>query len=136
MKKCENIFFAFKLILGFPIAGLVWTFLIYYFSVAEIPNFKIAYWIGGTGITLGVLCMLSRKAYGIIFKLWQQFTHFIDLVITWATLPLFYYFLLTPFSVVLRFFGKAAMKKKSSQNTTFWKTIKPPSSLKQYLRQF
>ena len=136
MKNRENFIFALKLIIGFPIAGLVWTFLIYYFSGTESLNFKIAYWIGGTGVTLGALCMLSNYAYSLIFKLWNLLIRFIDLCITWTTLPLFYYLLFTPFAYALRIFGKAAMKKMSPQSTTFWKTVNPPSSLKQYLRQF
>ena len=136
MKNRENFLFAIKFIIGFPIAGLVWTFLIYYFSGTESLNFNIALWIGGTGGTLGVLCMLSQNAYSLIFEFWNLLIRFIDLCITWTTLPLFYYFLFPPFAFALRFFGKAAMKKMRPQSTTFWKTVNPPSSLKQYLRQF
>ena len=136
MKNRENFLFAIKFIIGFPIAGLVWTFLIYYFSGTESLNFNIAYWIGGFGVALGVLCMLSNYAYSLIFKLWNLLIYFIDLCITWTTLPLFYYFLFTPFAFAIRIFGKAAMKENRPQSTTFWKTVNPPSSLKQYLRQF
>jgi hypothetical protein len=136
LKNRKNIFFAIKLIVGFPIAGIVWTFLIYYFSSAEIPNLKIAYWIGGIGVTLGVLSILSRHTYTLIFKIWNLLIRCIDLCIIWMTLPFFYYFLFTPFAFALRFFGKATMKKTSPQKTTFWKTVRQPSSLKQYLRQF
>lgn len=136
MKNRKNIFFAIKLIVGFPIAGIVWTFLIYYFSGTEIPNFKIAYWIGGIGVTLGFSCILSHCAFTLIFKIWNLLIRCIDLCIIWMTLPFFYYFLFTPFAFALRFFGKATMKKTSPQSTTFWKTVRQPSSLKQYLRQF
>ena len=136
MKNRKNIFFAFKLIFGFPVAGIVWTFLIYYFSGSEIPKFKIAYWIGGVGATLGSLCILSQFSYNLIYKLWVNLIHFIDICITWITLPLFYFFLFTPFALILRCFGKACMKKTSPSDTTFWKVVNPPSSLKQYLRQF
>ena len=136
MKKHVNNLFAIKLIVGLPIAGLVWTFLIYYFSGAESLNFKIAYWIGGIGVALGALCILSHNAYTLIFKLWNLLIRFIDFCITWTTLPFFYYFLLTPFAFALRIFGKAAMKKKMPQSTTFWKIVNPPTSPKQYLRQF
>ena len=136
MKNRENFLFALKLVIGFPIAGCVWTFLIYYFSGKESLNFNIAYWIGGTGVALGALCILSHKAYSLIFKSWKFLIYFIDLCITWTTLPLFYYLLFTPFAFALRIFGKASMKKLSPQSSSFWKTINPPSSLKQYLRQF
>ena len=128
--------FAIKLIFGFPIAGIVWTFLIYYFSSAEIPNFKIAYWICGVGVALGVLSILSRYAYSIIFKFWNLLIHLIDVGITWFTMTIFFYFLFTPFAFAIRFFGKATMKKTTSRSPTLWKSVRQPSSLKQYLRQF
>ena len=108
--------------------------LIYYFSDAEFPNFKIAYWIGGIGITLGVLCMLSHKAYGLIFILWKKFAHFIDLVITWSTL--LFIVLLTLFQLFFAFLVKLLWKQKNSQNTTFWKTIKPPHLLNNIFANF
>jgi hypothetical protein len=122
--------------ISFPIAGLVWTFLIYFFSGAESLNFNIAYSIGGVGVALGAFCILSQNAYSLIFEFWNLLIRFIDLCITWTTLPLFYYLLFTPFAFALRFFGKAAMKENRPQSTTFWKTVNPSASLKQYLRQF
>ena len=94
------------------------------FSGTESLNFNIAYWIGGTGVALGALCHFSHKAYSLIFKLWNFLIYFIDLCITWTTLPLFYYLLFTPFAFALRIFGKASMKKSSPQSSSFWKTIK------------
>lgn len=136
MKNREDILFSVKLILGFPITGLAWTFLIYFFSGAESPNFKITYWIGGIGAGLGAMCMLSKYAYTLIFKLWNFLIRFVDICITWTTLLLFYFFLFTPFAFILRIFGKADMRKASLQSKTFWKTINSPSSIKQYFRQF
>ena len=111
-------------------------FLVYYFSGTESLNFIIAYWIGGTGFALGALCILSRYAFALIFKMWNLLIQLIDLCITWTSLPIFYYLLFTPFAFALRFVGKATMKKMTPESTTFWKTVNPPSSLKQYLRQF
>jgi hypothetical protein len=136
LKNREHILFSVKLILGFPIAGLVWTFLIYFFSGAESPNFKIAYLIGGIGFGLGALCILSKYAHTLIYKLWNFLIRFIDISIIWTTLPFFYFFLFTPFAFILRIFGKAGMRKANPQSKTFWKTKNSPSSLKQYLRQF
>ena len=92
-----------------------------FFSGSEVPNLKIAYWVGGVGVALGAFCIFSRHAYCLIFKLWNAFIRFIDLCITWTTLPFFYYFLLTPFAFVLRIFGKTSMKKTNPQCTTFWR---------------
>ena len=128
--------FAIKFMLGFPIVGIVWTCIIYFLSDSGNFNFNIAFWIGGIGVALGFSCIISQYAYTFIFKSWNVLIRFIDICITWATLPLFYFFLFTPFAFALRFFGKATMKKTSPQSTTFWKTVNPPSSIKQYLRQF
>ena len=135
MKNRENIFFSFKLLFGFPIAGLIWTFLIYFFLDAESPNFKITYWIGGIGVALGTMCILSKHAHTLIFKLWNLLIHLIDTCITWITLPLFYYFIFSPFAIVLRIFGRASLNKKTAK-PTFWKNTSKTTSLKQYFRQF
>ena len=128
--------FSLKLILGFPFVGVVWTIIIYFLSGSENLNFKIAYWIGGTGISLGLFCLLSEKIFMVVRWLWHKLIFIIDIVIIWLTLPIFYYLIFSPFALILRLLGKANMKKMSPNKETFWQPIKQPDSNKQYLRQF
>ena len=128
--------FALKLILGFPLVGIVWTCIICSLSDLGQLNFNIAYWIGGIGISIGVLCLLSKGIFQIVWWLWNKIIFVIDTTITWLMLPLFYFLVFTPFALLLRAIGKADMNYPNKNLPSFWKNTDQPTSAKQYLRQF
>ncbi len=128
--------FAIKLILGFPLVGIVWTCIIYFLFDSGHLNFNIAYWIGGIGISFGVLCLLSKSVFQIVWWLWNKIIFLIDTTITWLTLPLFYFLVFSPFALLLRAIGKADMKHPNKNLPSYWKEADQPSSAKQYFRQF
>jgi hypothetical protein len=128
--------FAIKLILGFPLVGVVWTCIIYFLSDSEHLNFNIAYWIGGIGISIGVLCLLSKGIFKIVLWLWNRIIFLIDTTITWLTLPFFYFLIFSPFALLLRAIGKADIKYPNTKFKSYWKDSEQPISMKQYLRQF
>ena len=136
LTKEETRVFATKLMLGFPIVGLVWTCLIYFFSNSNTFNLNIAYWIGSVGIAAGLLCLISPMMNALIWTLWNRLIAIIDTVITWSTLPIFYYIFFCPFALLIRFFGKATMQNQNENKVTFWKDVAENTSKKQYLRQF
>ncbi len=121
--------------MGFPLVGLIWTGLIFYFSNSESFNFRIAYWFGSIGIFLGFLCLIFQYVYQLIRKIWDNIIFLLDALITWTILPIFFYTLLTPFGLILQIFGKAKMKSKSHKKT-FWIDIEQPASKRRYLSQF
>ena len=136
LTKTESRIFATKLILGFPVIGLVWACLIYYFSNSNTFNLNIAYWIGSVGITAGSLCLISPMINALIWALWTRLIIIIDTIITWSTLPVFYYIFFCPFALLIRFFGKATMQNQNKNKVTLWKDVTENTSKKQYLRQF
>ena len=132
----ERFQFSLKLIFGFPIVGVIWTAIIYFLSDTSRLNLNIAYWIGGIGIVLGILCLINESIFRITSWLWHKLVFLIDTAITWLTMPIFYYLIFSPFALILRVLGKANMKKMSPNKETYWHSIKQPDSNKQYLRQF
>jgi hypothetical protein len=128
--------FALKFILGFPLVGIVWTYIFYSLSDSGQLNFHIAYWIGGIGISIGVLCLGSKSIFQIVWWFWNKIIFLVDTTITWLTLPLFYFLVLTPFALLLRAIGKADMKHPNKKLKSYWKDTDQPSSAKQYFRQF
>lgn len=136
LTKEETRVFATKLMLGFPIVGLVWTCLIYFFSNSNTFNLNIAYWIGSVGIAAGLLCLISPMVNALIWTVWNRLIAIIDTVITWSTLPIFYYIFFCPFALLIRFFGKATIQNQNKNKVTFWKDVAENTSKKQYLRQF
>ena len=138
IKKSQNkrLQFSLKLVLGFPIVGVIWTIIIYFLSDTSRLNFNIAYWIGGIGIVLGTLCLVNQSIFHLTTWLWHKLVFLIDTAITWLTMPIFYYLIFSPFALILRVLGKVNMKKMSPKKETYWHPIKQPESNKQYLRQF
>ena len=132
----ERLQFSLKLILGFPIVGVIWTAIIYFLSDTSRLNFNIAVWIGGIGIVLGILCLISESIFRLTSWLWHKLVFLIDTAMTWLTMPIFYYLIFSPFALILRVFGKVNVKKMSPNKETYWRSIKQPDSKKQYLRQF
>ena len=128
--------FAFKLIIGFPLAGIIWTFIIYFVSASGQLNFNIAYLIGGMGISVGALCLVSKNVSKIVSLFWNKFILLIDTTITWFTLPLFFFIIFSPFALLLRAFGKAGMKLPTKNQPSYWKDVDQQKSVKQYFRQF
>ena len=128
--------FALKLILGFPLVGIVWTCIIYFLSDSGQLNFNIAYWIGGSGISVGILCLISKGIFQIVWWLWNKIIFLVDTTITWLTLPLFYFLVFSPFALILRAIGKADMKHPNKNLPSYWTDSDQPSSVKQYFRQF
>lgn len=132
----NKISFAFKLILSFPFVGILWTWVIYFISDTNSLNFNIAYWIGGLGVSVGLLCLVSKSIYRVVFYLWCKIISVLDTAITWISLPVFYYLIFSPFALLIRLTGKASMNQPCKNKSTYWKYSEQPSSEKQYLRQF
>jgi hypothetical protein len=132
----EKLQFSLKLILGFPIVGVIWTAIIYFLSDTSRLNFNIAVWIGGIGIFLGMLCLINESIFRLTSWLWHKLVFLIDTAITWLTMPIFYYLVFSPFALILRVLGKVNMKKMSPNKETYWHPIKQPESNERYLRQF
>ena len=132
----ERLRFSLKLIFGFPVVGVIWTAIIYFLSDTSKLNFNIAYWIGGNGIFLGMLCLINESIFRLTSWLWHKLVFLIDTTITWLTLPIFYYLIFSPFALILRVLGKVNMKKMSPNKETYWQPVRQSDDNKQYLRQF
>lgn len=134
--KEERQSFALRLIIGFPIIGCVWMFIVKYFNSADQWNFYVLGIIGGLGVSLGSLSYLSKSFGNGTWKIWHIFILFIDKIIIWTLLPVFFYTLLSPYAYVLRLLGKSGLKKLGPNSKTYWKDVDQPDSTKRYLQQF
>jgi len=134
--KEERQSFALRLIIGFPIIGCVWMFIVKYFNSADQWNFYVLGIIGGFGVSLGSLSYLSKCFANGTWKIWRIFILFIDKIIIWTLLPVFFYTLLSPYAYVLRLLGKSGLKKLDPNSKTFWEDVDQPDSAKRYLQQF
>lgn len=124
-----------KFILGFPVVGCFWMILLWFFGASEALEPRIAYWIGGIGWVFGALTLLSPTIGCRILFIWKKFIVLIDAILVWTLLPLFYFSILTPFSLALRLFGKNRMGGKRKNDDTYWRKCEP-AKLDRYIRQF
>ena len=134
--KEERQSFALRLIIGFPIIGCVWTFIVKYFNSSDQWNFYVLGIIGGLGVSLGCLSYLSKSFGNGTWKVWRGLILFIDKIIIWTLLPVFFYALLSPYAYVLRLLGKSGLKKLDPNGKTYWEDVDQPDSTKRYLQQF
>lgn len=134
--KEERHSFAVRLIIGFPIIGCIWTFIVKYFNSADQWNFYVLGIIGGLGVSLGCLSFLSKSFGNGTWKIWCILILFIDKIIIWTLLPVFFYTFLSPYAYVLRLLGKSGLKKLEPNGKTYWEDVDQPDSTKRYLQQF
>jgi hypothetical protein len=134
--KEERQNFALRLIIGFPIIGGVWTVIVKCLNSSDQWNFYVLGIIGGLGVSLGCLSYLSKSFGNGTWKVWRIFTLFIDKIIIWTLLPVFFYTLLSPYAYVLRLLGKSGLKKLDPNSKTYWEDVDQPDSTKRYLQQF
>ena len=130
--------FSVKLLLSFPIAGLFWTFLIYFLGDENNLNWRIFGWIGGIGISVAIASLLSFRVGHLVWILWFSAVVTIDKLIVWATLPIFFLLLFSPYAAVVHLFRKKSLRKTISnkESKTYWLDEKPIKSEYQYFRQF
>tara|TARA_Y100001934_G_scaffold150004_1_gene179983 strand:- start:2563 stop:2934 length:372 start_codon:yes stop_codon:yes gene_type:complete len=122
--------------IGFPIIGCVWTFIVKYLSSADQWNFYVFGIIGGFGVLLGCLSYLSKSFGNGTWKTWRIFILFIDKIIIWTLMPVFFYTLFSPYAYLLRLLGKLGLKKLNPNRKTYWEDVDHPDSIKRYLQQF
>ena len=134
--KEERQSFALRLIIGFPIIGCVWTFIVKYFSSADRWNFYVLGIIGGLGVSLGCLSYLSKSFGNGTWQIWRIFILLFDKIMIWTLLPVFFYTFLSPYAYVLRLLGKSGLKKLDPNSKTYWEDVDQPDSTKRYLQQF
>lgn len=128
--------FALRLIIGFPIIGCVWMFIIKYFNSSDQWNFYILGIIGGLGVSLGCLSYFSKSFGNGTWNVWHILIFFMDKIIIWTLLPVFFYTLLSPYAYVLRLLGKSGLKKLEPNSKSYWVEVDQPDSNKRYLQQF
>ncbi len=70
-------------------------------------------------LTLTFKPVLLRPA----FRVWMKVAHFIGQVNTQIILTLLFYLVFTPYGVVMRLFGRDAMKRKLKSTGTYWESV-------------
>ena len=142
MKKAPNLknqdrkAIAKKLLFFSPILGLAWTSILFLTGVHEDWSWVLWYSISITGCSIGLLGFLSITLGNLICSVWFILLTFIDKLIIWTVLPIFFYLILSPYSIIVRFFRKNDFQKTKRDTTSYWHDAESPKKVERYLRQF
>ncbi len=127
---------ALKILICLPLAGFLWTIIFRHLVSSELWNWHILIVFSSIGAVLG-LGSLAYYPFGIsVYRFWNQLIFLIDLLIVWLCLPLFYYIILTPYSLVIRLLRKSKLSLRKPNTSSYWKNITKPRNNRRYLQQF
>lgn len=127
---------ALKILIGLPLAGFIWTTIFRFLGSSELWNWNILIIFASFGAILGG-GSLAYYSFGIsVYRFWNQLIGLIDLLIVWLCLPLFYYIILTPYSLVIRVIGKSKFILTKQNSNSYWKDVAKPKNDRRYLQQF
>jgi hypothetical protein len=126
--------FARSLIIGFPIIAIVLA-LITRFSTHTWKPFFL--WLGIIGCAAGLVFWLIPQIAKPFYLAWYFIACCIGFVVGNVLFAVFYYFVITPFGLVMRMAGRDPLRKKLNKSTpTYWQDAEKVTDVSRYYRQF
>jgi len=126
--------FAVSLVVGFPCLAVIFLLLGRWIGGAW-PLEKAA-WIGGVGLTLGVVLWLVPAIAKPFYVVWYGFACSIGLVVSNTLLIGFYYTIMTGVGGVMRLLGRKPLKPLNKQAASYWDEAEQITDVSRYYRQF
>jgi hypothetical protein len=125
-----------ELIIGAPIAGLVWL-LIWrgFFGVWSI-SFPLV--IAGISLVMALLMLGPDPVASGACRVWKALVRTIDWIVTRIVCLALYYLIFTPMGLFLRMLSVPLLRlRKNHLPDTFWQKVSPPTDKRQhYFRQY
>ena len=125
-----------RLLVGLPIVGLIWTAILRVFGESQEMNWYVFAYFASVGLSIGSLSLLLPAIGRITYFAWHLLINLIDQIIIWTSLPLFYYVIFCPYSLLIRLFGKSKLQERTLSESSYWKNIEQPKSKHRYIQQF
>ena len=125
-----------RLLIGLPIVGVIWTAVIRVFGESQEMNWYVFAGFAFVGLSVGTLSLLLPAFGRVSYFTWHSLINLIDQIIIWTTLPLFYYVIFYPYSLLIRLFGKSKLKDRTRSESSYWKNVEQPKSNRRYIQQF
>lgn len=125
-----------RLLVGLPIVGLVWTAILKAFGESQEMNWYVFAGFAFVGLSVGTLSLLLPAFGRVTHFVWHSLINLVDQMIIWTSLPLFYYVIFCPYSLLIRLFGKSKLKERTHYESSYWKNVEQPKSNRRYIQQF
>ena len=136
LKNQDRKAIAKKLLFFSPILGLVWTSILFFTGVHETWSWFLWASISITGCSTGLLGFFSITLGNLICSVWFILLTFIDKLIIWTVLPIFFYLILSPYSILVRVFRKNDFQESRRGKSSYWHDAESPKEVERYLGQF
>jgi hypothetical protein len=124
------------LLFGLPIVGLIWMAIIRVFGESQEMTWYVFAGFTLVGLSIGTLSLLLPAFGRVTYFAWYSLINLIDQIIIWTTLPLFYYAIFCPYTILIRLFGKSKLKERTHSKSSYWKNVEQPKSNRRYIQQF
>ena len=125
-----------RLLVGLPTAGLIWTVILRVFGESQEMNWYVLTGFAFVGLSVGMFSLLLPAFGRVTYFAWHSLINLIDQIIIWTTLPIFYYIIFCPYSLLIRLFGKSKLKDRTRSESSYWKNVEQPKSNRRYIQQF
>ena len=125
-----------RLLVGLPIVGLIWTLIIRVFGESQEMNWFVFAGFASVGLSIGILSLILPLFGRVTYFAWHSLINLIDQLIIWTSLPLFYYVIFCPYSLLIRLFGKSKLKGRKMTSASYWENVEKAKSKHRYIQQF
>ena len=123
--------FAGTLLIGLPLAGLIWLFLLRFTTdrwVWSVPGGFVA-----AALLLGGSALAFAGWARLLYIGWHTVTRAIETMLTWLVLALLFWLVITPVGLVRR---RKASPFKPAPGKSYWQDVPPVKDPSRYYRQF
>lgn len=126
--------FAVSVLIGFPALALVFALVRWMRGAA--PGSSLL-WLALVGAGVGALCWLLPRAARPLYFVWYFLACCVGFVVSNGLLGVFFYGIVTPIGVVMRLFGRDAMRRRfDSHARSYWIDVRRETDPKSYYRPF
>jgi len=127
--------FAWSLVIGFPVLALV-LLVIRKFASGN-WHIETSLWLGGVGCAAGFLLLAVPQIAKPFYLLWYGLACCIGIVVSNVLLAGFYWILITLVAVVMRLWGRDALRIKFSRTAkTYWLDTERETDPQRYYSQY
>ncbi len=127
--------FGLLLLVGFPIAGLIWLLILLGISSEWRPS--VFYVFASVGLGLGSFAALVPQLSRPLYITWHCLTKAIELSISYILLAILFFLVVTPIGLIRRRHPNTPIVKGFQKDKdSYWRDVAKPKSLSQYYRQF
>ena len=91
--------------------------------------------IATTGAVAGFLALTGTKAARLVYWPWMAIAFVMGNIMSRVLVALFYYLLITPMGVVMRFVARDSLRRKNSRES-MWDDLPPSFDSARYERQY